>query len=180
MYKKRTPLIIILSGKAKTGKNEIANIIQNYYGEEKCIQVSYAYYLKDYLKRMHKYNEIDKDRNRTLLQEFGIDFLGNEINPKFLINRTMEDIHIFSYFYDIIIITDARFIDEIEMPKQFFENVITIKVTSKYINNLTEDEKKHITETALDNYQNYDYKIENDGTKEELKDKIFEVLKGVK
>ena len=180
MYKKKEPLIIILSGKARTGKNMIANVIEEYIGKEKCIQVSYAYHLKDCLKRMNKYSEKEKDKYRTLLQEFGIDFLGKEIDSKFLINRTIEDINIFSYFYETIIITDARFIDEIEIPKQHFKNVITINVTSKCINGLTKQEKHHITETALDNYVDYDYKIENNGTKEELKKRIVEILEGIR
>ena len=52
MYKKREPLIIILSGKAKSGKNIVADIINEHY--KNSIQVAYAYYIKDYLKRMNK------------------------------------------------------------------------------------------------------------------------------
>lgn len=178
MYKKREPLIIILSGKAKAGKNIVADIIKEYFNNS--IQVAYAYYIKDYLKRMNKYNEQEKEQYRSLLQEFGIDFLSKYINPKFLINRAMEDIEVFSYFYDVIVITDARLIDEIEMPKQKFSNVITIRIENNKNNNLTETEKKHITETELDNYSNFDYIIENNSTIENLKNQTIDILKGVK
>ena len=178
MYKKRDPLIIILSGKAKSGKNVVADIINEYY--KNSIQVAYAYYIKDYLKRMNKYNEQEKAQYRSLLQEFGVEFLSKHINSKFLINRVMEDIEVFSYFYDVIVITDARLVDEIEMPKQKFSNVITIRIENNNNNNLSESEKNHITETGLDNYLGFDYILKNNSTIEDLKNQITEILKGVK
>lgn len=180
MYKKREPLIIILSGKAKSGKNLVASYIKEYYKENKCIEVAYAYYIKDYLKRMNKYNEQEKNKYRSLLQEFGVEFLSKQINPKFLINRVMEDIEVFSYFYDVIVITDARLIEEIEIPKQKFLNIITIRIENNNNNNLNELEKNHITETGLDNYTGFDYIIENNSTIDDLKKQILEILKGVK
>ena len=180
MYQKKNSKIFILSGKAKSGKNVIANTIEHYYGKEKCIQISYAYYIKDYLTRMGKYNEREKTKYRSLLQRFGVDFLGQQINSKFLIHRVLEDIEVFSYFYDVIIITDARLIDEIEIPKQEFNNITTIRVTSKKENDLTEEERKHITEVGLDTYRKFDYVIENDSDLEQLKNKTIEILKGEK
>ena len=178
MYQKKNSKIFILSGKAKSGKNEVARIIEKYYGRENCIQVAYAYYLKDYLVRMGKYNESEKTKHRGLLQEFGFDFLGKQIDSKFLIHRVLEDIEVFSYFYDVIIITDARLIDEIEIPKQKYNNITTIRVKSKNENDLTEEERKHITEIGLDTYTNFDYVIENDSDLEQLKNKTIEILKG--
>ena len=35
----------------------------------------------------------------------------------------------------------------------------------------------HRTETDLDNYANYDYVIENDGSLEDLKEKVNDILK---
>ena len=92
----------------------------------------------------------------------------------------MEDIEVFSYFYDVIVITDARLVDEIEMPKQKFSNVITIRIENNNNNNLTESEKNHITETGLDNYLGFDYILKNNSTIEDLKNQITEILKGVK
>lgn len=180
MYKKKKPLIFVLSGKAKSGKNMVAHVIEEYYKKENCIQVAYAYYIKDYLKRMGKYDESKKAKYRSLLQEFGMDFLGKKIGTNFLIDRAMEDVEVFSYFYDVIIITDARLVAEIETPKQNFENVITIRILNNNQNDLTKKEKEHITETDLDLYTDFDYIIENNSTIDELKDKTIEILKGVR
>ncbi len=178
MYEKKNSKIFVLSGKAKAGKNQVANIIEEYYQDKKCIQISYAYYIKDYLMRMGMYEESEKAKYRSLLQDFGIDFLGKRIDSNFLIRRVLEDIEVFSYFYDVIIITDARLIDEVEIPKQHFQNVTTIRITNHTENDLTEMEQKHITEIGLDTYQNFDYIIENNASLEELKRGIIFILKG--
>ena len=88
-----------------------------------------------------------------------------------LIKRVIEDIKVYSYFYDVIVISDARYIDEIELIKKEFNNVITIHINS---NNCILN--KHITETSLDNYNNYDYVIDNNGSVDELCLKVKEVL----
>jgi len=180
MYEKKSPVIFILSGKARSGKDLVANIIEEYFHNKRCIKVSYAYYIKDYLKRMNKYDENNKDVYRTLLQEFGFNFLRKHIDLNFLTHRVEEDIEVFSYFYDVIIITDARLISEIEMPKEKYKNVITIRITNNNDNNLTTEEKEHITETGLDSYSNFDYVINNNSTIEELKNNIIKIFKEVR
>lgn len=180
MFKKRNPLIIVLSGKAKSGKNLVASYIKEYFKENNCIEVAYAYYIKDYLKRMKKYDEQDKEKYRSLLQEFGVEFLQKEIDPIFLINRVREDINVFSYYYDVIIVTDARLINEIKMPKEEFERVITIRITIDKDSPLTPSEQKHITETGLDDYLDFDYIIENNDSLEKLKNKVIKIMDEVK
>ena len=44
-------------------------------------------------------------------------------------------------------------------------------------NGLTKEQQKSLTESALDNYTNYDYSIINDGTLENLNEKIIKMLK---
>ena len=43
-------------------------------------------------------------------------------------------------------------------------------------NNLNEVQKAHETETALDNYNDYDYVLVNDGTINDLNDKIKRIV----
>lgn len=81
----------------------------------------------------------------------------------------------YSYFYDLIIISDARFEREIKCIKDNFKNVYTINISGRD-NNLSEVQKKHITEISLDNYDEYDYKIKND---ENVKEKIEDILKEI-
>ena len=46
-------------------------------------------------------------------------------------------------------------------------------------NELTESQKKEVSETALDNYTDYDYFIDNNGTLEELESKAKALLKKI-
>ena len=157
-FNKKDTKIYILSGKAKSGKNLVGDIISDYYKNKRCISISYSYYLKDYIKRITGWEGSEEDKPRELLQQIGIELIKNKINNKLFIDRLVEDIEVFSYFYDIVIVTDARLIEEIEIPKQKFNNVVSIRINRDNIDDkLTEEQKTHITETALDNYFNFDY-----------------------
>ena len=147
MYTYKEPLIFVLSGKAKSGKNLIADKIENYYKNKRCIQISYAFYLKNYVKNIYDWNGSEEDKPRELLQKIGIDLIKNKIDSNLLIRRVCEDIKVYSYFYDIIIITDARLKDEIEIPKRLFNNVVTIRIDSIYYDKkMTIEQMNHITE----------------------------------
>ena len=159
---KRNPKIFVLSGKARSGKTETAKIIESYYKEKKCITISFAYYLKDYIKRITNWDGNEDTKPRELLQHLGIELIKNNIDDKLLINRILQDIEVFSYFYDIIIISDARLVDEIESVKNKYPNSVSIRISNNCNNNLTDKQKNHITETGLDNYNDFDYFVTND------------------
>lgn len=173
MYTYKEPLIFVLSGKAKSGKNLIADKIENYYKNKRCIQISYAFYLKNYVKNIYDWNGSEEDKPRELLQKIGIDLIKNKIDSNLLIRRVCEDIKVYSYFYDIIIIIDARLKDEIEIPKRLFNNVVTIRIDSIYYDKkMTIEQMNHITETNLDNYDKFDYIINDFDKLEEILSKI--------
>ena len=54
-------------------------------------------------------------------------------------------------------------------------SMMTQKVREIY-DDLTDDERKHITETDLDNNDEFDYIIDND---KNLKDKVYTILEGI-
>lgn len=169
--------IIILSGKAESGKNKVASIIENKLKYKNVITISYASYLKEYAKNILKWNGLEETKPRTFLQEIG-DYV-KTIDNKFLINRLLQDIEVYKNYFDVIIISDARFIEEINCVKEKHENVSVINVIGKE-NNLNEMEKNHITETALDNYNLYDFKIENIGSIEALEKEVKNIVEVIK
>ena len=175
--KKHNTKLIILTGKAQSGKNETANIIKKYLEKQnkKAVIISYAKYLKDYAKEITNWNGKESTKPREFLQQIGVELIKNKINENMLINRIKEDIQVYEYFFDIIIISDARFIEEIEIVKE----KTVIKIEGKE-NKLTTNEKKHITETALDTYNKYDYIIKNKTTKKELKKQIENIMEEIK
>lgn len=174
---KKEPKIYILTGKAGSGKNVAASIIKEYYEQNnvKAIELAYASYLKEYIKKITNWDGNEQTKPRELLQQLGVELIKNNIKKNLLIERITDDIKVYSYFFDVIIITDARFEEEIEEIKKISDKVTVINIEGKE-NNLTEQQKKHITETALNDYNKYDYKIENKESKEILKRKIYEIL----
>lgn len=173
--------IFLISGKAESGKNAVGEYIKEYYEEKKTkvIVTSFAKYLKIYAKEIINWNGNENDKPRDFLQTIGIELIKEKIDSKFLIKRMLDDLKVYNHYFDIAVITDARFKEEIAAIKNNYANVITIYVDCNK-NSLTPKQKKHITETALDDYHNYKYKISNNGSKKELKNIVINILKEVK
>jgi len=171
--------IFIIAGKARQGKDTVCEFIRDYYKDLKILHLPNNYYMRDYAKRITPWDGEDATKPRELLIELA-DFARHNIDEHFYIKRTIEDIFVLSNYYDIIIVPDARFPYEIEMPKDKFDNVISLYVERpNYISELSSENKKHATETSLDNYDNYDYKIINDGTLEDLRNKVNDLLEKI-
>lgn len=178
-YIDRNPHIFILSGKAKSGKNLVSKIILEYYQSKKCLELSYAHYLKEYAKNILSWNGEEDGKPRDFLQSLGIDLL-KKIDEQFLITRVCQDIEVYRYFYDILIVTDARLKEEIEIPRNKFDKVTVIRIEREnFDNGLNQSQNSHITETALDNYTDYDYVILNYNDIKGLQSQVYTILKEV-
>lgn len=177
-FKNKNPKIYILSGKAGNGKNKIASYIASIYQHQamKTINLSYASYLKEYAKNILDWNGDEETKPREFLQQIGVELIKTNIDDKMLIRRIIEDIKVYSYFYDVITISDARFPEEIENIKEIFNNVIVVHVYGLE-NTLTDAQKVHKSETSLDDYNKYDYELNNNGTLDELKNKVEVIVK---
>ena len=173
-FKKRNIKLFILSGKARSGKDTAYELIKEYYKDKKTIDISFGHYIKDYAKRVSNWDGREETKPRELLQNLGIELVKNQIDDKLFIRRLLEDIVVFSYFYDIIVVTDARLLDEIEILKEKYPDSISIRINRDFDNGLKENEKKHLTEVALDNYDKFDYVVQNDDNFEE---KILDILR---
>ena len=107
--------------------------------------------------------------------------LGKEIrkyiDEDFFINRIIDDIKVYSYYFDVITISDARFPKELDSIKNNFKDVYKINIKRpNFENNLNDIQRKHVTEVALDNYNDYDYILVNDGSINDLNDKIKQII----
>ena len=172
--------IYVICGKARHGKDTTALAIKKAYSDKKVINLSYGSYIKEFAKKISDWDGSEETKPRELLQHLGTEVIRNNIDKDFFIKRLCNDIRVYSYYFDVITISDARFPDEILTPKKLFDDVITIKVfRSNFETNLSESEQKHSTETALDDFNDYDYVIENNGTIDELEEKVMEVVKEV-
>jgi len=171
--------IYLIAGQARSGKDTVLQIIKKHYENtnKAVVKLGFADYIKNYAMKITNWNGEDKTKPRELLQIIGTDIVRNQINKDFFINRVCEDIMVYKYFFDVIIISGARFPNELDIPKKLFKNVKIIKVERpNFTNELTEKQKEHITEHALENYNNYDYLIVNDGDINDLEKKVKQMI----
>jgi len=174
--------IYLIAGQARTGKDTVMKIITKYYENKNKLVVNLGFtdYIKNYAMKITNWDGRDETKPRELLQIIGTDIVRNQINQDFFIDRLCEDIRVYKYFFDVIIISGARFPNELDTPKKLFKNVKVIKVERpNFINELTDKQKKHITEHALDDYNNYDYTIINDGNLEQLEANVKQMIEEV-
>lgn len=176
----KNPTIYLLSGKARHGKDTIAGYLKAFYEKDgkKAIYSRAGKYIKFYAMEMTGWDGSEETKPRKLLQELGTDVIRNKLNKsEMFIERQLDDIEIYSYFYDAIIVPDIRLPREIESIKEKYNNVVTIHVNRiNFETNLTNNEQKHLTETAMDNYKDYDYEIVND-TLEGLEKDVYKIYK---
>ena len=159
-FVKKNTKIYILSGKSGSGKDTVASMMHDII-KNKVISLAYANYLKMYAKEVLGWDGNEDTKPRDFLQQVGVELIKNNIDDKMLIRRMIEDIKVYSYFYDVIIISDARFPSEIDDIKANFDNVTVIHLSDRE-NKLNDKEKMHATETSLNNYHNYDYVVSED------------------
>ena len=176
----KNPKIYLISGKARHGKDTASEFLKKFYEADgkKVIFSRAGKYIKFYAMEMTDWDGSDDNKPRELLQELGTDVIRNKLNKaEMFIERQLDDIEIYSYFYDAIIVPDIRLPREIESVKEKFNNVVTIKVERiNFESDLTDSQKKHKTETAMDSYNDFDYTVINDTLDQYEKD-IYEIFK---
>lgn len=172
--------VYLISGKSRHGKDTLGSMLKEIYeekGQKVCI-TQYSKYIKGYAKDYFGWDGNDDTKPRELLQILGTDIIREKLNkPLFHINRLLEDVEILSNFFDVLIVTDVRFPIEIDIPKEKIKDCVSINIyRPNYTNNLTDEQRRHISEHALDEYDNYDYKVVNT-TIEELKDIALNIVR---
>ncbi len=175
--------IFIICGKARHGKDTFCSLIRKYYKDQNInsINLQFSSYIKEYAKRIANWDGDETDKPRELLQHLGTEIIRKKIDPLFFVKRIIGDIKVYSNYFDIITISDARTKVEIEEIKKAFNDVCTIRVVRpNFDNGLTEAQKAHFTEVDLDDYNNIDYTVINDGTIENLEDKFRQLVEVIK
>ena len=173
--------VFLISGKAGVGKNEVAKLIKEYYNEKEMSTVitSFSKYLKMYAREMTDWDGKEETKPRHFLQTLGSVIREDMKWPYFFIDRMFKDLEIYDRYFDNVVISDVRLIEEIRMFKLEVENCISIHVIGNQSDKLTIEERNHITEVELNNYKGFDYVIENyDYSK--LKSSVYKILGEVK
>ena len=166
MLNSKKTTVILLSGKAQSGKDFIANIMKQQFEENgnKVLVTHYADLLKYILQTFFNWDGKKDKKGRDLLQRVGTDVIRKKM-PDYWVNFISQMISFFPNEWNYILIPDARFPNEIEvMQKNPDVNVITIRINrGNFTPQLTLEQQQHPSETSLDEYD-FDYYVSNDGT----------------
>ena len=185
--------IIMISGKAGSGKDTIANFFKDELiaSNKRVLVMHFADLVKYYATQYFNWDGEKNEAGRNLLQEIGTTVMRGrypeywaEIIGKFIDAYTIPE----HSFFDYILIPDWRFINEYEVVYDYAaiqnNETITIRIERyddaglKWKNpNMTSDQLNHISECELDNFA-FNWIIENRGTLEDLKNSVDEILKG--
>lgn len=168
--------IFLISGFAQHGKDSTGNILKKLLPGNLLI-IHNADLLKFYAKQYMGWNGEKDEKGRTLLQWLGTEKVRYQYDPLFWIKRTCDIIKIYENDYDYFAVCDTRYKNEIYYPMAIFPNrVITIRVSRLFFDNgLTEEQKKHPSETELIGFQ-HDYCITSKSGLDKLQKEIENII----
>ena len=157
--------VIFISGKAEHGKDTAATMAKEYL-ESKGKNVLLTHYA-DLLKWMcSNYFGWDGKKDlygRSLLQRVGTDVIRAQ-KPTFWVDWVVNLLTLFPEEWDYVIIPDCRFPNEIEDAEAGLKEIASTKHfrvhRPNYESSLSPEQKKHISEIALDNLR-YDALLSN-------------------
>lgn len=178
--------VILISGKAQHGKDTCAKYMKKYLEDngKTCKIIHYGDLLKYICRKYMGWNGKKDEAGRALLQHVGTDIIRKR-NPDFWVEYMRSFIEACP-IWDYVLIPDVRFPNEIEYMDRYF-NVWAIRINRpNFDNGLTEEQKNHISETALDHRALlFDMKIENNGTLSDFRyssyfaaEKVIRTLEG--
>ena len=169
--------VICISGTARSGKDTSASIMSEYLtnsGQNNIITHN-ADLLKYICKQFFGWNGVKDEQGRTILQYVGTEVV-RERKPSFWVDFLINMADLFGSNWDYMIVSDARFPNEIQGFKDAGFDTYHIRIMRDgYDSGLTETQKNHPSEIALNDVIP-DYIIKNNGSVDELKLKIENVL----
>ena len=176
--------IYLISGKARHGKTTTALMIKKYLEKKgiKSVVTSYGKYIKMYTKEITDWDGNEENKPRDILQQLGTEIIREKLGKnEYFVRRLDEDMDIYNEFVSAVMIDDVRLPIEIDYFKEKYPSrVKTIHIERKnFENDLSIEQKNHATEVGLDNYFKYDYTILNDGTLDDLNDKVEKLIEGI-
>lgn len=169
--------IYAISGKAQHGKDTFANTLHEELTNQgyRVLLIHYADLLKFICKSLFNWDGQKDEKGRQILQYVGTDVVRNK-RPDYWVQFVVDMIELFGGNWDYVLIPDTRFPNEIDVLKENFKDVKHIRVTRpNFESTLTDEQKKHPSETALDDYQS-DIEVTNAGTIEDLKALVKEFV----
>lgn len=166
--------VIAVSGRARHGKDTVANILQKQLEEDghRVLITHYADLLKYICTTFFKWNGEKDEAGRTLLQYVGTDVVRKN-NPDYWVDFVADILNYFEDQWDYVVIPDTRFPNEFNRLKERGLDAVHLRVVRPdFISPLTKEQQAHPSETALDDVKP-DFYIVNDSDLKTLKRKTI-------
>lgn len=169
---KYPPLVLMLSGKAQSGKDLVAKMIRNiledgisrdeYFFASKVATLGFADILKSISKRNHGYKN-KKDDREILLQ---IGDLMRDIDPDVFVKPIVHFIDIYREMgYETIVITDTRFENEYDYINRYSRGIpYLIRITNPLGYTLKDEVVNNHQSEQLDFPYDYELVLEDIST----------------
>lgn len=164
-------LVIGLAGKPRSGKDTVATMIESLLPD--MTKVAFGNAIKDEFDAIHgtdtRHNEKEKIANRDAINEFGAS--KREIDRLYWVKKTINQ-------SPPLLITDVRQPQEVEAVRSAEGVLIRIQTEHTTIAERMGEHKNlthHLThkqESHLDDYAEWDFVIENNGTLKDLQGKV--------
>lgn len=171
--------LYLIGGKARSGKDTIGKLLTEAYlpSLKKCAILHITEPLEELSKNYFGWDGKEETKPRELLQKLGIEIIRDKMQEKDLLKRHLVDkIEILSSFFEVIVVTDLRLIEEFTYLKNRYPHAITIHVLREdFDNHLSQEEKTHLTETDLERAYQFDYMIENTSIKK-MREQIEKIV----
>lgn len=166
--------VIAVSGRARHGKDTVANILQKQLEEDghRVLITHYADLLKYICTTFFNWNGDKDDAGRTLLQYVGTDVVRKN-NPDYWVDFVADILNYFEDQWDYVVIPDTRFPNEFNRLKERGLDAVHLRVVRPdFVSPLTKEQQAHPSETALDDVKP-DFYIVNDSDLKTLKRKTI-------
>lgn len=171
--------VIVISGSAGAGKDTLAGILRDQLEalDQRVLITHYADLLKFMCKNYFGWDGKKDQYGRGLIQYVGTDIVRKQ-NRNYWVDYIIGVLRLFDGEWDHVIIPDCRFPNEISRLKDAGFDTIHIKIVRPgFDNGMTEEQKNHESETALDGVEP-DYLIWNVGCLDALRESVMVTVNG--
>jgi len=180
-------MVIIVGYKKRVGKDEFFHAVKEHFCDLNVHRVAFADDLKEevyelLLKRDgHDISALDNPETKSILRPFmqwyGTEYRRNVLlggDPDYWIKKAMDKIKIIQEQDPnaIIVVTDGRYPNEHNAVKKL--GGISVKISR---NSVFDPQEQHSSETALDGYEGFDFHLENEGSLDEYKQKVKNLIR---
>ena len=164
-------MIIGISGKKRSGKDTIYRLIKELKGIHP-LRAAFGDQIKEEVAGITgvdvEHIEENKEHFRPMLQWWGSDFRRHYNGESYWLDKMLAKMQTIAG-KEVLVVTDVRYPNEAELVKK--AGGIMIRVDRR-----TGLEDAHSSENLLDDFDGFDYRLTNNGTLFDLKEKVSRIV----